>query len=174
MKRVASLTFTFFVFAVCLLLALLPVRTHWATSMLVVATPFHAAVVIFSAGEVILLFDKEFQPYRGVHVLDVYWTMTDPPHGTYNYLDKNYRGFHQGIFRLQDSRDRKRIATIRRYILFPGWIWTVLMLVVPAVGTLRILHRQRVVRRKGLGLCATCGYDLRATPDCCPECGRSF
>jgi hypothetical protein len=55
-----------------------------------------------------------------------------------------------------------------RGIAIPWWMLTVATLpaaAVPMVGRVR-----RHVRRRH-GLCISCGYDLRATPGRCPECG---
>jgi hypothetical protein len=50
-----------------------------------------------------------------------------------------------------------------------------MLLLVPAAATassfLRARHRCR--RKRLRGHCPFCGYDLRATPNCCPECGTS-
>jgi hypothetical protein len=50
------------------------------------------------------------------------------------------------------------------------WLPTGLAAVLPAVWLVRRLRARRARRQ---GLCPACGYDLRATPDRCPECGRA-
>ncbi|MDB5354123.1 MAG: hypothetical protein JWN24_576 [Phycisphaerales bacterium] len=52
--------------------------------------------------------------------------------------------------------------------LVPIWVPLALLAILPARWILR--HRRERERRK-VGFCPRCGYDLRATPDRCPECG---
>jgi hypothetical protein len=56
-------------------------------------------------------------------------------------------------------------------------VWLPCWIVLMAIGALVLLisrRATRVVRRRyrlTRGRCSACGYDLRATPDRCPECG---
>jgi hypothetical protein len=52
-------------------------------------------------------------------------------------------------------------------VRLPLWFATLLTAALPTLALRRHLRR----RRHGPGYCRRCGYDLRATPDRCPECG---
>jgi len=56
--------------------------------------------------------------------------------------------------------------------LLPYWLPTAIAGIAPAWWLLNLLRRP-VALRCADGRCTTCGYDLRATPDRCPECGRA-
>jgi hypothetical protein len=64
-------------------------------------------------------------------------------------------------------------SLVWRELMVPFWLPALLTAVLPLVW-LRRLNRQRVRRRRAaLGLCASCGYDLRASAGTCPECGAA-
>ncbi len=57
-------------------------------------------------------------------------------------------------------------------IFLPLWIPTILF--ASALCLTRPIYHHRRRKRKKLGLCIKCGYDLRASKDRCPECGQEF
>ena len=73
----------------------------------------------------------------------------------------------------QSIKSTSEYTRLFRSITVPMWLPTIIFAI--PVGWLVVwtpLRRRR--KRKKLGLCSKCGYDLRASKDRCPECGTEF
>jgi hypothetical protein len=58
---------------------------------------------------------------------------------------------------------------VMKQAVAPYWALVLLSAIGPAQWF--VINRYRRARRRQMGLCVRCGYDLRATPGQCPECG---
>jgi hypothetical protein len=79
-----------------------------------------------------------------------------------------YWGFRAGS---EQSRVGPYPTNYYYWLNFPYWAPIIATSILPALLAARILRQRIRSKRPRSGSCPTCGYDLRATPDRCPECG---
>jgi hypothetical protein len=90
------------------------------------------------------------------------WGFSRPPRDAAGRAEESFFGF--AYLDLRPGDWRIRLTGVG----FPLWLPALVSGLLPSVSAYR---RIRHGRRRSLGLCRSCGYDLRATPGRCPECG---
>jgi hypothetical protein len=103
---------------------------------------------------------------------DVFGVITDDMIFWDRFWWVDQRVFQAGGFAFYRSailNDSKPTAPQGWALETPLWFWFMVISIFPFCIVIGSFQRKRRFQR---GACVNCGYDLRATPDRCPECGK--
>jgi len=176
----------------CLAMAALWVRGKWRTDVFTVHTPCHETLLISVDGRLQLVrLTWDFTPSEWM--LEHGWPAPVPAPGwhfdhqsdwadnAYDWTgcaggsspDNGIREWH-GFGGYADGHPPCYNSETPPFadgwsVRLPIWFAVLVLEIVPAAKAVGAIRRRQ---RSRAGLCSGCGYDLRASPDRCPECGR--
>ena len=144
------------------------VRSHWVADSAWWNDPNEVRALILSRGKVELYFQQVSftAPFNVLANKGRHEQAPSDLHTANSGLPTAWERFGFGYAAGTDA------YSFRRIILVPCWSIVVIAGVIPAV----LLWGRRRMRVSGMrreNRCVACGYDLRATPDRCPECGTA-
>jgi hypothetical protein len=113
---------------------------------------------------------------------------TAPPEGHIEYSaikESNWPGIRNGSlltragFYVDTRRHVKSeyfsgLWDVWRTVMVPTWFIVATCAVMPAIALRHWQRRRRAIRLAAAGRCISCGYDLRSSPERCPECGSEY
>jgi len=109
------------------------------------------------------------------HVDPLYWIISDPGRMVFcRQKGRNWDGQELGGFDVLGfsfGGTRGGDGSILWNLAVPYWMLTTVAIVVPLARVEAWRRDRRGRRRAANRQCSACGYDLRATPGRCPECG---
>lgn len=179
----------------CVAIMTLTIRSYWRSDEFSWGVPVDrqaGSIHTFSAlsgrgGVMLAVASLDFHPppeptvtnyWSGwVHRADRPQSPTAPTRiGTFDYsIDMLGFGMHRGrgTSRSVWTSDQKltTMTTTQSGVLVPHWFVALVFAALPLLRTHQAIRLRRVRRRAEQGLCESCGYDLRGTPERCPECG---
>jgi hypothetical protein len=151
--------------------AVLWLRSYWrADSVYRQATPIAWSIASNHGGITI-----GRRAYDGLSLSDATWRhFSHDAHAIgYGVPVWRFAGFARGSLSSSVGTGELAYRFRDEYWTFPHWFVACLLLILPILSATRIrsasCRRQRIAR----GECAHCGYDLRASPERCPECGAT-
>jgi len=120
-----------------------------------------------------MLFELVF--HEGDIPISWHWWSTDEGiDAADSFLNDATASIRLGAFEYHTIRPADNHPTIKKFtiVFVPIWFMTLLFTILPMWWLLAYRKRSKGYRLKR-GLCLTCGYDMRASPDTCPECGHT-
>ena len=132
--------------------------------------PYDTGYVVLSQGKVYLLDGIPADPASPGLLEEQYparwwWSRYQSNGFTIDIVERSGEGVGWGGFAYRTTRPS---TSGYHAVIVPCWFIVVVIVLLPTPELARRLARGRRLRQKR---CATCGYDLRASPDRCPECG---
>jgi len=120
--------------------------------------------IVSDSGQISYTWFWQYSPTYPTRGVFIYRSFDPEPDRWPWWWKKNDMGFSFAGFYYENTASPSRLGW--HTIAVPYWFLIFILMIIPA---LRYWRR----RARMSGLCRKCGYDLRATPARCPECGTA-